>query len=34
MIAAVKTLTVRARKAPSVATRCLPPGATVESLCA
>lgn len=34
MIAAVKTLTVRARKAPTVATRCLPPGATAETLCA
>ena len=34
MIAAVKTLTVRARKAPTVATRCLAPGATVETLCA
>ncbi|MBE2320312.1 hypothetical protein DVA67_030375 [Solirubrobacter sp. CPCC 204708] len=33
MIGAVKTLTVRARKAPSVATRCLAPGATTESLC-
>jgi len=30
----VKTLTVRPRKAPTVATRCLPPGATVETLCA
>ena len=34
MIAAVKTLTVRARKAPTVATRCLAPGATIETLCA
>lgn len=33
-IAAVKTLTVRARRAPSVATRCLAPGAATESLCA
>ena len=34
MIAAVKTLTVRPRKAPTVATRCLAPGATAETLCA
>jgi hypothetical protein len=33
MIGAVKTLTVRARRAPTVATRCLAPGATVETLC-
>ncbi len=33
-IAAVQTLTVRAKHKPTVATRCLPPGATVESLCA
>lgn len=33
-IAAVKTLTVRARRAPTVATRCLAPNATVETLCA
>jgi hypothetical protein len=33
MIGAVKTLTVRARRAPSVATRCLAPGATTETLC-
>ncbi len=34
MIAAVKTLTVRPRKAPTVATRCLAPGAAAETLCA
>lgn len=34
MISAVKTLTVRARRAPSVATRCIAPGATADSLCA
>jgi hypothetical protein len=33
-IASVQTLTVRKRHKPTVATRCLPPGATVESLCA
>jgi hypothetical protein len=33
MIGAVKTLTVRRRKAPSVKTLCLPPGATVPSAC-
>ena len=34
MIGAVKTLTVRARRAPTVATRCLPPGAAAETVCA
>lgn len=32
-IGAVKTLTMRRRKAPSVTTRCLPPGATAPSAC-
>ena len=32
-IGAVKTLTIRRRKAPSVTTRCLPPGATAPSAC-
>ncbi len=31
MIGAVKTLTIRARKAPSVATRCLAPGASRDT---
>ncbi|MDA0179921.1 hypothetical protein OJ997_06410 [Solirubrobacter phytolaccae] len=34
MIGAVKTLTVRPKRAPTVATRCLAPGATTETLCA
>lgn len=33
MIGAVKTLTIRRRKAPSVKTLCLPPGATRPSAC-
>jgi Ca2+-binding RTX toxin-like protein len=33
MIGAVKTLTIRKRRAPSVTTRCLPPGATRPSAC-
>ena len=32
-IAAVQTLTVRAKRKPTVATRCLAPGATADSLC-
>ena len=32
-IAAVQTLTVRAHRKPTVATRCLPPGATADVLC-
>ena len=31
MIGAVKTLTVRSRKDPSITTRCLPPGARRDS---
>jgi hypothetical protein len=33
MIGAVKTLTVRSRNDPSIATRCLPPGARRDSAC-
>jgi hypothetical protein len=33
MIGAVKRVTVRAKRKPTVATRCLQPGATTESLC-
>lgn len=33
MVGAVKTLTIRRRRAPSVTTRCLPPGATRPSAC-
>jgi len=33
MIGAVKTLTIRRRKAPSLKTLCLPPGATSPSPC-
>ncbi|HEX6583647.1 MAG TPA: hypothetical protein VF056_08570 [Thermoleophilaceae bacterium] len=33
MIGVVKTLTIRRRKAPSVRTLCLPPGASGPSAC-
>ena len=33
MIGVVKTLTIRKRKAPSLKTLCLPPGATRPSAC-
>jgi hypothetical protein len=33
MIGAVKRVTVRAKRKPTVATRCLQPGAATESLC-
>jgi hypothetical protein len=32
-IAAVKTITIRARKEPKVVTRCLPPGASRPQSC-
>jgi hypothetical protein len=32
-IGAVKTLTIRKRKAPSIRTLCIPPGATRPSAC-
>jgi hypothetical protein len=33
MVGAVKTVTIRKRKAPSVKTLCLPPGATRPAAC-